>query len=105
MTPTPLYDADALARFAETYGADPRMVHVTGMDDRHTHADPDLDGDDPANPLPTEESAVRLAADFNAFDAYYAKRFPGQEPPGTGATVFRFGKRFVAQAAAGENAS
>lgn len=105
MTSTSLYDADALAWFAETYGDDPWMVHVTGMDDCHTHVNPDLDDEDPANPLLTEASAVKLAADFNSFDAYYAKRFLGEEPPGIHATVFRLGKPFVAEAVAGEDAS
>jgi hypothetical protein len=91
MTTVERYTPDDLAWYAETYGDTEWMVHVTGMDDCHLRVNPELGDDDPANPLLTEESAAKLAEDFNGFDAYYAQKFPGEETPGIHATVFHHG--------------
>lgn len=63
--PDSSYPAEDLAWFAETYRDDPWMVHVTGMDDCHVRVNPELADDDPGNPLLTEETARRLAADVH----------------------------------------
>lgn len=93
-TATHLYTTDELAWFAREYADTEWMVHVTGMDDCHLYANPDLEDDDPANPLLTEESATQLAKDFNAANANYASLFPDARldlVPQISATVFHHG--------------
>lgn len=92
------YTPEDLAWYAANYADTEWMVHVTGMDDCHLHQNPDLDDDDPANPVLTQESAVKLAADFNGFNAAYTARFPDDDlAPRISATVFRFGVPYEAE--------
>jgi len=51
------------------YGHAEWAVHIIGPDDVHTRANPDLDDDDPANPEFTQRTALKFAADTNAFVA------------------------------------
>lgn len=74
------YSDGELAWFAEHYADTEWAVHVIGPDDVHTHADPELDDDDPANPVLTRESAFELAAGLNAsWVAYKAANTPLSE--------------------------
>lgn len=85
------YSAEDLAWYAREYADTEWMVHVVGPDDCHTHANPDLDDDDPANPLFTEATARKFAEDVREFNAWYHAKYPGEHSPDLIPTVFRYG--------------
>lgn len=85
------YSADALAWFRENYADTEWMVHVQGPDDCHTHVNPDLDEDDPANALFTEATARKFAADVLAFNDWYRAQYPAEGSPNLIPTVFHWG--------------
>lgn len=85
------YTPDDLAWYATTYADDEWMVHVTGPDDCLLRADPDLDDDDPRNPVLDQAGAVKLAAGIEKVNAWAAERYPGEEGPQLVATIFHRG--------------
>lgn len=87
------YHQDELAWFAGHYADTDWIVHVIGPDEIHTNANPDLDDDDPANPVLTEQTAHELAASLNAAWAQYRATSAHSEfgPQAFHATVFHRG--------------
>jgi hypothetical protein len=85
------YSAEDLAWFAENFADTEWAVHVVGPDDVHTRANPDLDEDDPANPVLTEESAQAFAANVREFNAWYHAKYPNEGAPALIPTVMHRG--------------
>lgn len=87
------YSTDDLAWFRKYYGTVEWMVHVVGPDEIYTHADPDLDEDDPGNAPFTEDGARKFAESTNRLGRELAARISGGEEhlPALHATVFHLG--------------
>jgi len=85
------YTPQDLAWYAENLADDEWAVHVVGPDEVHTHVNPDLDEDDPANPLFTEASAHAFAAKVREFNAWYHAKWPNEDAPNLIPTVFHRG--------------
>lgn len=83
-TPSNLLTPDQIAEhydgtdyYIETFGRIPWAVHIIGPDEVHAHVNPDLDDDDPANEEFTQRTALKFAAESNAFMA----SAPVYDPP------------------------
>lgn len=101
------YSETDLAWFAENYAGTEWMVHVVGPDDVHTHANPDLDDDDPANPPLTAQTAHKLADGANRIGRDNAEQRAGGDEfmPVLHATVFHRGVPFDSDALMAEPAT
>lgn len=72
------YTSDDLAWYAEHFGGTPWAVHIIGPDEIHTHWDPELPEDDPANLEFTQRTALKWASDHNAWRKKFDKDNDGR---------------------------